>query len=262
MRDENDMSSTNALPDMFSAYNLSITIQDNIYVDNGTFKHRLQKWSSHPAFSRTVTPILYKCTSLFIDINDSIYCSIDQEHKVIKISFNDTSGEEVLIFGNGTNGSTPDLLHSPSGIFVYSELNLYVADTGNHRVQRFEHGSNNGTTVAGNTALGDEGLRYPTGVVVDKNDYLFIADCGNHRIIRSEPNGFRCIAGCSKKADSASDQLHHPRALWFDTSENMFVLDQSNHRIQKFFLQTSSSSMLCTLSILEIISILLFCLFC
>ena len=239
----NETDPTNTFTDSFSLWNLVVTIEGDIQVDKGTLRHSLYQWWSYSAFNYTFKRDLRECAYLFIDVYSSVYCAIDKEHQVIKIVFSSNSSTDTTIFGQGKNDSTSDSLSSPSGLFVDKELNLYVADTGNHRIQRFENGSNNATTVAGNTTLGDIGLRFPTGVVVDTHGHLFIADSGNNRIIRSEVTGFRCIVGCSRNAGSAFDQLDHPRALWFDTSGNMFVLDQDNDRIQKFYLATSSSGM-------------------
>ena len=218
-----------------SLYNPFITINSNIYIDNGTFEHRFHKWSTDLTRHDAFRSHLSNCTNIFIDVNDSIYCSYDQNHTVIKIKFDDSPDESInTTFGNGTNGSTSDLLDSPSGIFVDIHLNLYVADTGNNRIQRFQHGYTNATTVAGNPALGHKGLKSPTGVVVDSDGRLYIADCGNHRIIRSDLNGFRCVVGCRLGTNLGSNQSFHPRALWFDTDGDMFVFDQINHDIQKF----------------------------
>lgn len=216
-------------PTSISLYNLFITINGNIYVDNGAFKHRFYKRSLDPTFQRDIMPQLHSCTSLFIDINDSIYCSYSQDHKVIQILFNESSSKKIT-FGNGTSGSTPDLLNRPSGLFVDTDLRLYVADTTNDRVQRFEQGNTNGTTVAGNKTLESKGLKHPTAVVVDQNGYLYILDYGNQRIIRSEHNAFRCIIGCWPYNYSS----FFPGTFWFDTGGNIFVFNRTNRQIQKF----------------------------
>lgn len=217
--------------------NLFITLEGNIYIDNGIFKYQLRKWFLNPIFHEHFVSLLRNCTSIFIDIKDSVYCSYRRHHQVVKIQYNTASSIDQIIFGNESNGSTPYLLSSPNGIFVDIDLNLYVADTGNNRIQRFEPGYINGTTVAGNQALGEKGLQSPTGVMIDRNGYLYITDCGNQRIIRSESNGFRCIVGCSESHQAT----FHPQALWFDTNGNLFVFNQISHQIQKFLRLSSSS---------------------
>jgi len=133
------------------------------------------------------------------------------------------------------------MLYDPRGIFVDINFNLYVADSGNNRIQLFQSGQPNGTTVAGTsrTIL----LYHPTSVVLDADGYLFIVDNGNLRIIGSGPAGFRCVAGCSGTRGSASYQLYNPQTMAFDSYGNIFVTDTENGRIQKFVLAAYSCGM-------------------
>jgi DNA-binding beta-propeller fold protein YncE len=129
------------------------------------------------------------------------------------------------------------MLYNPQGIFVDSNLNLYVADFSNNRIQFFLAGQLSGTTIAGNGV--SISLYGPSGITLDADGYLFTVDCSNSRVVGSGPNGFRCLVGCSGYG-SASDQLWNPQGLSFDSYGNMFVTDGSNYRIQKFFLATNS----------------------
>ena len=147
---------------------------------------------------------------------------------------NDPSTIPVIVAGNGTGGSDVHQLNNPVGIFVDTKLSLYVADSGNHRVQRFQFGHRDGETVAGNGASSTITLNDPCAVVLDGDDYLFIVDRGNHRIVASGLGGFRCIAGCTETNGSASNQLLFPMAIGLDSSGNIFVADGDNQRIQKF----------------------------
>jgi hypothetical protein len=217
---------------------LFVTLNGYSYANNSDFKNRVNTWITNPIINHTIKNIISSCSNLFIDLANSLYCST--EHKVIKLLLNDSSNPLETIAGNGTNGTTLYLLSSPNGIFVDINYDLYVADSGNDRIQLFRHGDFNGTTIAGNKALGTTiGLNFPTGVVLDADNYLFIADRNNHRIIRSNSNGFRCIAGCSGH-DSASDQFFQPRTLWFDSDGNIFILNNVNNGIEKFLLTSNS----------------------
>jgi hypothetical protein len=150
----------------------------------------------------------------------------------------------IIVAGTGIQGSVPNQLSNPVGIFVDVNLDLYVADCGNDRVQLFQSEQSNGITVAGSQSPNPTiSLRCPTGIVLDAQKYLFIVDSSNHRIVGSGPNGFRCLVGCYGQG-SESNQLSYPSSLSFDRSGNMFVADQSNHRIQKFLLMENSFSKL------------------
>lgn len=201
----------------------------------------MDKWSLNATTSVLVMNVTSRCFSLFVDINNTLYCSNDLEHKVVKLSLNSNSSTILIAAGNGIQGSQPNMLSYPNGIFVDTKFNLYVADCWNHRIQCFQPDQQNGTTIAGSTAPGTITLNRPYAVIVDADQYLFITDSYN-RIIRSGPFGFQCLFGCTMVAGSALNQLNHPHALSFDSTGNLFVVDSDNNRIQKFLLATNSCS--------------------
>ncbi|CAF0845277.1 unnamed protein product [Adineta steineri] len=132
-------------------------------------------------------------------------------------SLNSNSNIWTIAAGTGCAGSTSNTLHDPRGIFVDTDLNLYVADCTNNRVQKFLSQQVNGITLAGTGATGTISLNCPTGIALDADNYVFIADYFNNRIVGSGPNGFRCLVGCSTVAGSASNQLYYPSSLSFDS---------------------------------------------
>lgn len=175
------------------------------------------------------------CYGLFIDINNTLYCSINSKSKVVTKRLSSASNILTIVAGTGCSGSTSNSLNQPHGIFVYINFDLYVADTGNNRIQLFPLGQLNGVTVAGDGSLKITiTLNYPTDVILDVDKYLFIADYGNNRIVGSGPNGFRCIVGCTGSSGSASNTLFNPISMAFDSYGNIYVVDFNNNRTQKF----------------------------
>jgi hypothetical protein len=217
-----------------------VTINGDIYVDNGVSNGRVDKWSP---ISNTSVPIMYvnaSCSGLFVDIDNNIYCSMNTLHHIVKGCSRDNWTIATIVAGTSSSGSASNMLDSPRGIFVDLNFNLYVADSKNDRIQLFRSGEWNGTTVAGNgSATPTIPLSRPYGIVLDADGYLFIVDRYNHRIVGSGPNGFRCLVGCLSSG-SASDQLYSPATLSFDSLGNMFVTDAKNNRTQKFLLSTNS----------------------
>ena len=224
-------------------YPFSVFVLSNgdILIDNGNSNGRVDRWISK---TNTIIPEMYvsgSCYALFVDINNVLYCSINQHHRVVKKSLDDPSNITTIVAGIGCVGSTSYMLRYPYGIFVDINLDLYVADSENNRIQLFREGELNGTTIAGNGAPNTTTLNYPTGIVLDGQKYLFIVDRYNHRIVCSGPNGYRCIVGCSG-GGSASNQLAYPRSMAFDSVGNIFVSDRDNGRIQKYVLLNKSES--------------------
>ena len=180
------------------------------------------------------------CRGLFIDTNNTLYCSTSNMNQVVARSLDNPRDSLRTVAGTGCVGPASDMLHSPRGIFVSLNFSLYVADYDNNRIQRFFPGQPNAVTVAGNGASGSITLHHPAAVVLDGNGFIFIGDTGNHRIIGSGSDGFRCVAGCSNASGSASDQLSSPQSISFDSYGNIWVGDTTNRRIQKFILTGNS----------------------
>jgi hypothetical protein len=221
---------------------LSLFVASNgdIYIDDGEENGRVQKWISTKETFATVMNVSSSCYGLFVDIKDNLYCSMFYHHRVVKRCLNDPVMTPVIVAGTDIEGSASNELRLPRGIFVDVNLDLYVADWGNNRVQLFQSGQSNGITVAGSKSpYPTITLDYPTGISLDAEKYLFIVDQQSHRIVGSGPNGFRCLVGCYGPG-SQSNQLNLPFSFSFDRSGNMFVIDQVNSRIQKFLLMENS----------------------
>ena len=220
-----------------SAYSIFVTTNGQIYVGDST------SIKSNSYSNKTIEIATFSSNNifgLFVDINNTLYCSIYNPHKVVKKWLNDNSSTMITVAGNGSLGSASNLLYYPLGIFVDTNFDLYVADSGNNRIQLFQLGQTNGITVAGTGSANlTIELRSPTNVILDGNKYLFITDGNNHRIIGSDENGFRCIVACSMSSGATSNQLSNPQSIAFDSFGNLFVVDYGNDRIQKFCLSTN-----------------------
>ena len=207
-----------------------VTTNGDIYVENG-YRRRVDKWIvENETWISVVMNITSQCSGLFIDIYESLYCSVHYDNRVDKKWSNGTTA---IVAGTGVRGSESDMLHYPEGIFVDINLDLYVADWGNNRIQLFRLNQRNGITVAGNgSAKITIELYYPAGIVLDGDRHIFIVDHGNHRIIGSDENGFRCIFGCSGGGPT-NDKLYGPIAMSFDSYGNIYVTDNDINRVQK-----------------------------
>ena len=129
--------SNNSIP-IHEPASVFVTINGDIYAASGneTVSHVL-KWKRNSTNSSTVMQVPGNCFAVFVDVYDNIYCSMVDHHQVVKRSFFDTVNMTNIIAGNSTNGSESNMLSSPRGIFVTKEFDLYVADCGNNRIQRF-----------------------------------------------------------------------------------------------------------------------------
>ena len=222
---------------LFEPHGLFVTSNGDIYVDNSVKNNRTDKWAVNDTDGVAVMNVSESCYSLFVDIDQMLYCSMGELHQVLKQSLNNVLlNMTTIAAGNGTPGASATMLDRPHGIFVDEKLRLYVADCGNNRIQRFESNVLSGTTVAGAGVLPGLSLSCPVAVILDGNGYLFIADSQSSRLVMVGSTDFRCIIGCVAGSGPASNQLNSPWSLSFDTNGNLFVSDRNNSRIQKFML--------------------------
>ena len=229
------------LANLSAPLSVFVNSDDQIFADNNSPNNRIDRWTLNGTQLASPMPLCSRCTGLFIDINSNLYCSQDQQHQVLRKSLSDPASAPVIIAGTGCQGSASNMLSTPNGIFVTENLDLYVADWGNDRIQLFRSGELNGTTVAGSGSTGTISLWGPTDVALDADGYLFIVDKKNNRIVGSGPFGFRCLVGCRGFRGALSYQLNSPQSMRFDTGGNIFVTDQYNNRIQKFMLLNNPS---------------------
>lgn len=223
------------LYNMYMPHDLFVTIDKSIYVLSSS-KSLVDKLL--PNTTKGTIVMVNDCFGLFIDIDNYLYCSINNEHKVVKKSLDNDINKLIIVAGTGKKGLDDKRLDDPRGIFVDINFDLYVADCGNNRVQLFKSKQLGGITVAGNDAELPFRLICPTEIFLDGNGYLFIMDAFN-RIIGSKSNGFYCIYGCSDKSDIDYYEVY---AAAFDSHGNIFLIDKPNDRILKLHLLTNTSS--------------------
>ena len=211
-----------------------VTNNGDLYIDNGYSYGCVEKRILNDVEQTCFRFGKFSCYSVFIDIQKNLYCSAYNSHQVLMKPVASNSNLTIIVAGQGCSGSASNRLTSPQGIFVDTDLNLYIADAGNNRIQKYLPNQTTGITIAGSGANGTITLYNPSAVVFDADGYLFIIDSANHRIIGSGPTGFRCIIACLDTYGSSPTQLYYPKYLSFDSYGNIYVVDGSNYRVQKF----------------------------
>ena len=109
-----------------------------------------------------------------------------------------STGIITTVAGTGLSGYSGDggqatvaQLRSPRGVAVDAYGNIYIADTGNHRIRVVTKSTGIITTVAGNGIEGYSGdggqttaaaIAWPQGIAVDASFNIYFADADNRRI--------------------------------------------------------------------------------
>ena len=130
----------------------------------------------------------------------------------------------------GSQGSGDGQFYDPYGVAVDTADNIYVADTYNHRIQKFDS-EGNFIIKWGSYGWGDGQLRYPQGVAVDSADNVYVVDTSNHRIQKFDSDG--TFLGKLGSYGWGDGRFYFPKGVAVDSEDNVLVTDM-RHRIQKF----------------------------
>ena len=108
---------------------------------------------------------------------------------------------------------------------------VYVADSGNHRIQVFD-ANGNFLRKWGTTGAGDGQFNEPKGIEVDGYGRVYVADTFNHRVQVFDTMGnFLGKWGTNGGGDG---EFLNPWEIEVDSDGRVYVADADNHRVQVF----------------------------
>ncbi|CAM4982389.1 unnamed protein product [Rotaria socialis] len=129
---------------------------------------------------------LYYPMGIYLDVtSNSLYIANYNSNNIVRWVIDATSWTLVAGDINGMSGSSSTMLYYPYDVEVDFMGNIYVTDTGNDRIQFFQAGSMNGTTIAGVTGVsGSDAYHvfYPVALKLDSQLNLYVTDCLNDRV--------------------------------------------------------------------------------
>jgi uncharacterized protein (TIGR03437 family) len=155
------------------------------------------------------------------DALGNIYIADRDNHRVRKVA---ADGTITTVVGTGIVGNIGDggiatqaQLNSPSSVALDTNGNLYIADTGNHRVRKINS--------AGNIlAVSFPALDTPVYALADGAGNIYVADAGLGAILKRTPVG---------AVTQLTTHLGSPGGFALDSNGNLFFTDTKSKRVGK-----------------------------
>ena len=234
--------------------------------------NRVQKFSSSGTFLAAYSSLGTGSTALkapkgiAIDSKGDVWISDTGNHRIVELS---SSGSLIQAFGYGVangeakaetctsgcqvgiSGSGNGQLEAPQSLAIDSKGNVWVAETGNDRVQEFNE---KGEYVAkfGSEGTGADEFKGPTEIVTSGNDF-YVADSGNNRMVELGSSGSfiqtfgfgvangeskleTCTSSCQAGiAGTGTGQLDTPaRIAMSPVDGDIYVANNGSSRVEVF----------------------------
>ncbi|HTB35089.1 MAG TPA: NHL repeat-containing protein [bacterium] len=145
-----------------------------------------------------------------------------------RVSVYDADGAFKFVFGKlgpEPGKAKEGQFNEPSGLAVGPDGSVYVADTWNQRVQKFDAKGKYLSEI-------DDGFYSPRNVAVDHAGNIYVADTGHSQVKVLDPSGheLKVIGG----PGSSGGQFKEVFGIAVNSRGEVFVADPGNRRIQKF----------------------------
>jgi len=204
----------------------------DIYVADAD-NNRVQVYRTNGSYLRTIgfserytfdNSHLYNPGSVIADESGNMYIVDTNNHRVQIFSqigeYIDTIGSSTLREAGNDNGH----LFVPRGVTIANNQ-IYIADTGNARVQVF--------SMAGHYADTVDIDCY--SMIKDSQDYLYYIDSPGHAVyVRTADGQDIQTLGVPNEAGNDNTHMNFPQGAGVDESGKIYVADTNNHRILIF----------------------------
>ena len=203
--------------------------------------------------------------SIFLDTKGRLWVPDYAGNRVLRFDFAsscDSSPSASRVYGQpdfttGTAATTSTGMKQPYGVCVDSADRLWVADSGNNRVLRFDSittkpsgaaadgvfGQANFTTHA--VGSGVNGMDFPSGVTTAAGGSLYVTCSNASRVMRFDnASGLGANAPASAvlgqpdfatvTPGTTAVKMRYPTGAWITPDDSLWVADTGNHRVLRF----------------------------
>jgi hypothetical protein len=127
---------------------------------------------------------------------------------------------------------------NPLGIASDGSRNIYIADTDNNRILRFNY-YGDGFKKWGSKGDGNGQFNAPSGIAVDADGYIYVADTGNSRVqkLNSKGNYVETWTGGGN-----GREFKKPFAIAVDSLGNIYVTDIETNCVHMIYADSNAQS--------------------
>ena len=203
--------------------------------------------------------------SLFLDAKGRLWVPDYGGNRVLRFDFaaiRDSSPSADRVYGQpdfttGTSGTTATTMNRPYDVCVDSADRLWVADSSNNRVLRFDSITTKPSGAAADGVLGqpnfttntegsgNNGLQFPLGVTISASGSLYVSSYNGSRVMRydnaaglganapasavlGQPDFATTVSG------TTAAKMAYPSGAWITPDDSLWVADAGNHRVLRF----------------------------
>jgi tripartite motif-containing protein 71 len=210
--------------DVYVADQLGYVVQK--FSATGTFE---TEWGSYGGGQGQFGPI----GGLATDAAGNVYVVDSSHNRIEKFSaegsFLSAWGHHGHELGQFNFGSSQNYTQPPGGGIAVSANYIYVADSGNNRIERFN--LEGGEAMQWGSHGSEPGqFSYPRGVAANESEVI-VSDDDNHRLEKFGPEG--AYSGSVGTYGSGPGQFGYPYGVALDAAGDVYVADDINHRVVK-----------------------------
>lgn len=169
----------------------------------------------------------------FNKLDGTYWVADPKRHRVVNV----TADGKVLKTLGGL-GLANGRFNSPSGVWVHTSGadplrgRIYVADSGNARVQVFD-ASGNFVFKLGSFGTGNGQMRHPVDLETDALGSIFVVDDWNHRVQKYDAEGNYLSVVGGPLAGAGNGQFSEPAGISI-SGDRVYVTDSINDRVEAF----------------------------
>jgi hypothetical protein len=206
---------------------------------------------------RLVTTTGFAAQQIAVDGVGNIYFADPFNHRVMRVDRGTGVTTPVTAETQGFTGDGGPVrtaqVNGPNGVAVDRSGNLFIADTGNHRVRRVDAVTGVITTVAGTGTAGFAGdggaalaaqLNEPKHLAIDTLGRVVVADVRNKRVRRITVGGvIETLAGRASAANTSTGDggpavnatfTDDIRGIAVDGAGRVYLSDNAGQRVRRF----------------------------